>query len=422
VPILVINATALNTGHNWQFTGTWMGEPPANSDSEVDANYRFRRMYHEETPERASRIRLGHAVAASSCVPGLFEPLPLERLYPDKIVRLVDGGVQDNQGTSALLEQGCSVLIVSDASGQMDAQDDPSTGLLGVPLRANSILQARVREAQFRELEARRRGGLVRGLAFMHLKKDLESDPVEWVGCQDPTPPTRHDPLTSYGIQKHVQRRLAAIRTDLDSFSDTEAYALMLDGYRMLDGELQSGALDIALDASQRNSGTSSGWRFLAADAALRDPDLRSRTMRQLQVADRIAFKVWRRSRGLQIAAAGFSMLVLALLILGWPAWSGIPLWKEWTLSLGQVAVAMMVLVVVLAGLPVLQLLNVRKTAQQVLVGLGMVTVGFIAARLHLHVFDKLFLWQGRLVRRDADSTIARPNAALSARLAEVDN
>jgi predicted acylesterase/phospholipase RssA len=421
VPILVINATALNTGHNWQFTGTWMGEPPANSDSEIDANYRFRRMYHEEAPKGASRIRLGHAVAASSCVPGLFEPLPLERLYPDKIVRLVDGGVQDNQGTSALLEQGCSVLIVSDASGQMDAQNDPSTGLLGVPLRATSISQARVREAQFRELEARRLAGLLRGLAFLHLKKGLESDPVDWVGCQDPTIPELRVPLTAYGIQKHVQRRLAAIRTDLDSFSDTEAYALMLDGYRMLDRELQSGALDIALDASQRNAATGSGWRFLAADAALRDPDPQSRTMRQLQVADRIAFKVWRRSRGLQIAAAGFSMLVLTLLILGWPAWSGIPLWKEWTLSLGQVAAATMVLVVMLAGLPVLQL-NVRKTAQQVLVGLGMVTVGFIAARLHLHVFDKLFLWQGRLDPRDAGSTVARPNAALSAGLAEVEN
>ncbi len=419
VPILVINATALNTGHNWQFTGTWMGEPPANGDSEVDANYRLRRMYHEEAPKQASKVRLGHAVAASSCVPGLFEPLPLERLYPDKIVRLVDGGVQDNQGTSALLEQGCSVLIVSDASGQMDGLDDPSTGLLGVPLRANSILQARVREAQYRELEVRRRAGLLRGLAFLHLKKGLESDPVDWVGCQDPMPPVRRDPLTAYGIQKHVQRRLAAIRTDLDSFSDTEAYALMLSGYRMLDRELQSGALDVALDPSQRNSGTDSGWRFLAADAALRDPDLRSRTMRQLQVADRIAFKVWRRSRSLQIGVAGFSILVLALLILGWPAWSGVPLWREWTLSLGEVAVTIVVLVVVLAGLPVLRLLNVRKTFQQVAIGFGMATVGFIAARLHLHVFDKLFLWQGRLDPGAAGAATAPPSAAPSAGVAE---
>ena len=80
----------------------------------------------------------------------MFEPLTLGGLYQDKIVRLVDGGVHDNQGTAALLEQGCTVLLVSDASGQMVAQDNPSKGLLGVPLRSNSILQARLRESQYR--------------------------------------------------------------------------------------------------------------------------------------------------------------------------------------------------------------------------------------------------------------------------------
>jgi hypothetical protein len=307
--------------------------------------------------------------------------------------------VHDNQGTSALLEQGCSILIVSDASGQMDAQDDPSTGLLGVPLRANSVLQARVREAQFRELDARRRAGLLGGLVFLHLKKGLEGEPVDWVRCQDPTPAIRREPLTAYGVQRHVQRRLAAIRTDLDSFSDTEACALMLSGYRMMEWELQSGAMDAALDASQRNGGVSSDWRFLAADAALRDPDPGSHTMWLLQVADQIAFKVWRQSRRLQIGAAGIAILVLALLILGWPAWSGVALWKEWTLSIGQIAITLVVVIVVLAGLPVLRLLNVRKTFQQVAIGLGMATVGFVAARLHLHVFDKLFLWLGRMDR-----------------------
>ena len=85
--------------------------------------------------------------------------------------------MHDNQGTAALLEQECTVLIVSDGRGQTDAQDDPSTGLLGAPLRANSVLQARVREAQYRELDARRRAGLVRGLAYLPLKKDLEAEP-----------------------------------------------------------------------------------------------------------------------------------------------------------------------------------------------------------------------------------------------------
>ena len=84
-------------------------------------------MYYDEAPSAYQRYRLGYAVAASSCVPGLFEPLPLPDLYEHagsgrKItVRLVDGGVHDNQGTASLLEQGCAVLLVSDASGQSNS-------------------------------------------------------------------------------------------------------------------------------------------------------------------------------------------------------------------------------------------------------------------------------------------------------------
>src|SRR5215831_15435806 len=84
VPILVLNATALNTGHNWQFTATWMGEPPVDINTEIDANYRLRRMYYSEAPQGHQRIRLGYAVGASACVPGIFEPLSLLDLYERK--------------------------------------------------------------------------------------------------------------------------------------------------------------------------------------------------------------------------------------------------------------------------------------------------------------------------------------------------
>src|SRR6185436_8118292 len=99
VPMLVLNATTLNTGHNWQFTASWMGESPA-SVQKVDGNYRLRRMYYKEDGDKKYRrvMRLGHAVAASSCVPGMFEPLALPNLFENKVIRLVDGGVHDNQG------------------------------------------------------------------------------------------------------------------------------------------------------------------------------------------------------------------------------------------------------------------------------------------------------------------------------------
>jgi len=404
VPILVLNATSLNTGHTWQFTATWMGEPPAGIDAEVDANYRLRRMYYEQAPDPHKRMRLGYAVAASACVPGLFEPLTLanlyERLAPDgsgkvrPLVRLVDGGVHDNQGTAALLEQGCSVVLVSDASGQMEDQDTPSNGLLGVPLRSNSILQSRVRVSQFEDLESRLRGGTLKGMMFVHLKKDLETRPVDWIDTQDPSEPIVNSPLTSYGVQRAVQRRLAAVRTDLDSFSESEAYALMTSGYLMTKTALSKPILGFEVAQTP-----AAPWKFLEIEPLMREPGTTTRLYRQLKVADRLGFKVWLLMRRLQIAAGISTLILLGLLFtLIWDAWRR-PLFAT-SPTFGEVTaglVAALVLAVLLGALS--RAVNYRKTVQDILVGLGMATVGFLFGRLHLHVFDKLFLWQGRLDR-----------------------
>jgi predicted acylesterase/phospholipase RssA len=285
VPILVLNATTLNTGHNWQFTGSWMGEPPISLDAEIEGNYQLRRMYHDEAPRLKDvwrnrflqpfappdyqQIRLGEAVAASSCVPSLFEPLVFPDLYDGKVVRLVDGGVHDNQGIASLLEQDCTAMIVSDASGQMETEDDPSGGRLGVSLRAFSVSMTRVRQAQFRELAARRRSGLLKSLAFLHLKKDLDADPVDWRGCLDPyaasdevRPADSSGVITSYWMYKSVQRLLAGLRTDLDAFTDVEASALMLSGYSQACAQLDGSVSE----ASPARREPLRKWRFLAVE------------------------------------------------------------------------------------------------------------------------------------------------------------
>lgn len=82
VPQLVLNATSVNTGHNWQFTASWMGEPPGNIQPDIDVKPRLRRMYYQEAPVGYRNFRLGYAVGASSCVPVLFHPMPLPDLYP----------------------------------------------------------------------------------------------------------------------------------------------------------------------------------------------------------------------------------------------------------------------------------------------------------------------------------------------------
>jgi predicted acylesterase/phospholipase RssA len=321
VPMLILNATSLNTGHNWQFTASFMGEPPAAINSAVDGNYRLRRMYYKnQAPEPHNTVRLGHAVAASSGVPGLLSPLTFDGLYDGKVVRLVDGGVYDNQGTASLLEQDCKVMLVSDACGQMGTLDNPGASELGVVLRAAEISQERVRHAQYREMVARRRSGALRGMMFVHLKKDLDVELVDWHGCLDPREdstdarsPAQHRPVTSYGVHKELQRRLAAIRTDLDSFSESEAYALMASGYLMTEDDfLRNPGIITGLTPDQIRY-RSSDWRFLKLEEPLREYGRQEKLASLLTTASLGAFKAWKIVPSLRFIAGALGMLGIAI-------------------------------------------------------------------------------------------------------------
>ena len=292
VPILVLNATTLNTGHNWQFTATWMGEPPAGSDSSVDRNDRLRRMYYDEAPAPYRQVRLGLAVAASACVPGLFEPIVLDDLYEGLTLRLVDGGVYDNQGIDALLDQDCSIVLVSDASGQMPTVPDVVADPLGVAGRSNSVLMARVRRAEYAQLDLRRRAGVLRGLMFVHLRQGLGARVRSWVNATDPYDPLdldRSDASDATGaIPSEVQSLLAEMRTDLDSFTDVEAYALMASGYRLTQNDLEQALTELAAPLKPE-----AGWPFEPVLAAI-DEGRTHELRRQLEVSRERALKLWR--------------------------------------------------------------------------------------------------------------------------------
>jgi predicted acylesterase/phospholipase RssA len=402
VPILVLNATTLNTGHNWQFTASWMGEPPARIVSEIDGNDRLRRMYYWEAPKPHQDVRLGHAVAASACVPGIFEPLALAGLYPDRTVRLVDGGVHDNQGVAGLLEEDCTVLLVSDASGQIGTQNSPGDGLVSVTLRSNSILQARIREAEYHELNARRRASLARGLMFIHLKKDLEVDPVPWLGCEDSqeasddaSPIDGRGPLTSYGIRKDVQRRIAAIRTDLDSFSDKEAFALMMSGYRMTEHQFPRSITGFPPPPDEKPA-----WRFLEVEPFLNNPersdDGRPHLNKILDAASGKGFKVWKLLPSLKILS-----VLLALVAIAGLAWVISRCWASTLLTVGGAASAILGLAAVfIAGPVIVGMVRYRKTLTEIGMGIALTLFGYAAARLHLRHFDRWYLQLGSVARQ----------------------
>lgn len=420
-PVLLLNATTVNTGHNWQFAVRWMGEPPLDATSQVDRNDIFRRMYYWEAPLRYRRVRLGQAVAASACVPALFDPIELKGLFPERSVNLVDGGVHDNQGIAGLLEQECMVILVSDASGQTNTEARPSGELPAVALRANDLLMARVREAQFRELDLLRRASALNGLVYLHLRKDLEARQLDWVDCQDPyelleeaaRPAQRGRTVTGYGIPFTVQARLAGIRTDLDSFSETEAYALMLSAYRMAEAEFKQQLPGWPWPEAHREP-----WSFLAIeDVVTRSPGTEfehARLLRILKVGAARGLKAWRLAPTL--ASAALAALLLAVLAAWW--WEPSRLVIEFVLwSIPGVGRALLdvkydppaqtagraLLAVAACGIVAWilhRLFRTGKSVSVIVTGLLVVTVGWLGAVLHLAIFDRLYRMRGKVRRR----------------------
>ncbi len=453
VPILVLNAATLNTGHTWQFTATWMGESPAGIDSEIDGNDRLRRMYYPDAPRGHQRIRLGDAVGASAAVPGIFEPITLDKLYPDRIVRLVDGGVCDNEGIASLFEQDCRVMLVSDASGQMESQRASSRGIFGVLFRSSDIFQARIREAEYHDLKGRRRSGFLRGLMFTHLKADLEVDPIDWINCLDPydasddaRPPSRRGPLTRYGIHKELQTLLSAVRTDLDSFSDAEAYALMVSGYRMTEYQFK---YERCVEGFPEPA-TNEDWKFLEIEDSMKGNGEDFEYLKQLlAVSGGSVFKIWRIDPWLKYGLRASVILVLsgiaAVVARYWtdplPAFVSnlgtrfLTHLAEWLSRLAQALRSLTFRDVILdvAGLgslylgtrilasavgdrlarDVVRLVRFKDTFRRIGLALVLSTVGFVVGFIHLKLLDRRFLKLGSLdllkSKRPAPDRIPRP-------------
>ncbi len=250
VPILVLNATTLNSGRNWQFTAQTMGEPPnreRNEDSTKFINVdkkpiRLRRARngYQSMVKLQQKMPLGHAVAASASVPGLFTPLAIKGLYYDRVKeekilpQLVDGGVFDNQGTESLLNNHCTQFVISDASGQMGIKNQIATDSLSSLLRVSSILQDRARTEGLLNLITKTKDK--NKIAFMDLRKGLDIREISWINENNqPAEKDKIFPATTaeFGVDPQVQEKLSKMRTDLDAFTEVEAYSLMRDGYLM---------------------------------------------------------------------------------------------------------------------------------------------------------------------------------------------
>jgi len=395
VPQLVLNATALNSGHNWQFTATWMGESPQAIGAAIDTIPRLRRLWYDDdtVPKKWHHVPLGAAVGASAAVPGIFEPIVVDNLYPDHTVRLADGGVHDNQGLASLLEQSCKVILVSDASGQMEEQPYPAGDVAGVFARTNSVLQARVREAQYNDLQTRHRSGAIDGMMFIHLTKDLESEPISWIDAVDQALKTKPTgPYTSYGVDRVIQKELAEVRTDLDSFSDAEAYALMTSGYLMAE---RSFLVERCAPTIPLPPPASAHWRFLGARQALTDVTAKDNARMRwlLQASKMLALKVWTQSKVLKAAKGIGLAAVLIAVVAALIVFRTQPVFTGWRYpTYGQLGIGVILALALRYGTD--KLLHIQKRFDEFFLGIGLLIAAPIVW-LHLAVFDPIFLWIG---------------------------
>ncbi|MFI5341277.1 MAG: patatin-like phospholipase family protein, partial [Candidatus Methylomirabilales bacterium] len=400
VPILILNATTLNTGHNWRFEASRMGEPPQGGRValDVDKNMRLRRppSYADITPLQQD-IELGLAVAASACVPAIFHPLAISGLYDRGIrVQLVDGGVHDNQGVEGLLDERCTHFVVSDASGQMQDEREPSAWILPVILRSNDILMDRVREEElFGLFEAHKPA-----LAFMHLRKGLSAEAIAWIDKNNkPAAPPKTErvpgmPSAQFGVNAEVQDRLSKVRTDLDSFTEIEANSLMLDGYLMSEPEVRSAF-------SPTTPVGSAPWSFLRIQPWMANPT--PKYLAHLEVAHERLFKVFRLSRPVTL----FTGLVAVLIVWGVRGWLGRMVQAWWGSSISVKTLVMAAVVLALGFIPwasrTLKVLSFLRWPSEFLVRLvlrgALPAIGSIFVAIHLLIFDRLFLWLGRIQR-----------------------
>ena len=233
VPILLLESTCLNTGHNWRFEAMYMGEPDRQSDvfqpgrqgdpTDVDKNEVLLRSKWDDLPAKLQDWPLGKSVAASAAFPAGFPPMQIDHLYPDMVVELTDGGVHDNQGVEGLVNRGCTHILISDGSGQMPDVSRPGTWVPKVLGRVVSVYGDAEREQRLLRTFADHNS------AFFHLQSGLPNR-FRLPGTQTLDAPPRMT-TSDFGVAPRAQELLARVRTNLDAFSDLEAWALAKDGH-----------------------------------------------------------------------------------------------------------------------------------------------------------------------------------------------
>lgn len=407
VPVLLINATSLNTGRNWRFEASKMGEHVRDDElaQEIDKNSRLLtpRSY-DDIPKHLQDYPLGQAVAASACLPGVFNPLPIDGLYPDGMrLLLIDGGVHDNQGIQGLLDLKCTHFIVSDASKQIEQELRPDIRIDLMMQRIRGMLIDRIREEQlFRMLQK-----VESTTIFIHPLCRVPIKVNSHLGDNVAVPAAQQNSTTPYLIAPQVQRMVARIRTHLDSFTEIEANSLMLAGYRIASVEMaQSPVLKPFTTSS--SSIKNEDWSFLSIAPWMAQPT--PIYLKHLSVASQRFMKTFGLSRQIGIITLIILLFAIPLSIYG--------LWRLYALFLASfklsfdldITITGADIFILLVAIPIIfllsrsaNLLGPWRTLKELASRLynQALLPAFVSPviALHMAIFDPLFIKLGRLDR-----------------------
>jgi NTE family protein len=207
------------------------------------------------------------AVAASSCFPPVFDPLP-HGLEPghltggmakagdrrDELVkglRLSDGGVYDNMGLEPVWKDHAT-LLVSDGGATFDFK--PDAGLFK-------------RLGRYQAIVSRQAGAVRKRWLISSFQADVLDGAFWGIGSH----PQRYDKGAPSYPDELIDGVISEVRTDLDRFSEAEASVLVNHGYLLADVAVRKHTP--ALIASDRPLAIPHGsWMDPAAvAAALRD-------------------------------------------------------------------------------------------------------------------------------------------------------
>lgn len=217
VPRFVINATNVQTGSLFRFSKPYIGDwqvgrflKPARSVAEaVTASSAF--------PPILSPVRLDFGPNDFSTDPG-----PCHREPFTTRVLLTDGGVYDNMGLETAWKR-CKTILVSDAGGRMQPEEDPHANWAQHSLRINSLIDNQVRSLRKRQVVSAFRAGVRKG-AYWGM----------W------TKPSEYPAASQLSLPDANAEALARTPTRLKAMPDKLQEQLINFGYGMAERALRS--------------------------------------------------------------------------------------------------------------------------------------------------------------------------------------